>query len=386
LLLSGLVWAAGFGPVARGAPLGPDDIALDQIHNLEYDAARQTLEAQLRQYPDDLRALNYLGNLTLDEELLREGLYSAEAYTNQGVASRQGKPQMPPGYETKLLDLLAKAQNAAEARLIRNPGDQEALYWAGVTHSTRAEFYFALARSYFTALHEGSAAHKLHQRLYRLNPHTTDALLVMGMAQYVAGSLPWYIKVLASIAGVRGSKARGLDDLKQVTERGRYSRVDAKIMLVVLYRREKMVPQAISLLQDLARSYPRNFLPLTEMVRIYESAGDWRSATTVADDLVARLHSHAPGSDLLPVDRVLYEAGKAHEQVGELEKALQLYDEAAQVPGKHVVSYQAELAAANLDVRLNHPDEARKRYQQVAAAVPDSDEGKAARRALKDLR
>jgi len=385
LLLTGLVCAVGFGTVAHGATPDPDDLALAQIYNLEYDMAHQTLEAQLRLHGDDLRALNYLGSLTLDEELLREGLYSAEAYTNRGVAARQNRLEMPPGYEKKLMDALQKAQRAAEARLGQDSDDQEALYWAGVTHATRAEFYFTLKRSYIASLHEGSAAYKLHQRLYRLNPGYTDALLVIGMGQYVAGTLPWYIKVLASIGGFRGSKVRGLDDLRQVSERGHYARDDAKIILVVFYRREGMYAQAVDVLQGLARLYPWNFLALTEMVQIGEAAGDWRSATRAADELVARLDSRGPGYELMPAARIFYEAGKAHEHVGEADQALRLYDRAAMVPGKKPFSYQAELAAAHLELQLNHPAGARRRYQQIADAVPDTAEGKAARQALKEI-
>jgi len=385
LLLAALVFVAGSRLFAHGAAQDLDDLALDQMYNLEYDGARQTLEAQLRLHPDDLRALNYLGSLTLDEELLREGLYSAEAYTNRGVAARQNKPEMPPGYETKLMDVLQRAQSAAEARLKQNPDDQDALYWAGVTDATRAEFYFTLKRSYIPALHEGSAAYKLHQRLYRLNPGYTDALLVIGMGQYTAGTLPWYFKVVASIAGFRGTKARGFDDLKQVSERGRYAREDAKIILVVFYRREGMYAQAIGALQDLARVYPRNSLALTEMVRIDEAAGDWRSATRTADELVARLDSRAPGYEQMPAARILYETGKAHEHLGEMDEALRLYDRAATVPGKKPFSYEAELAAAHLELQLNHPAAARQRYQQIVDAAPDTEEGKAARQALRDI-
>jgi len=385
LLLTALAFAAASGSLAHGATQDSDDLALDQIHNLQYDAARHTLEAQLRLHPNDLRALNYLGNLTLDEELFREGLYSAEAYTNRGVAARQNRPEMPTGFEKKLTDALQQAQSTAEARLKLNPDDQDALYWAGVTHATRAEFYFTLERSYITSLHEGSAAYKLHQRLYRLNPGYTDALLVIGMGQYVAGTLPWFIKVVASITGFRGSKARGLDELKQVSERGHYAREDAKIILVVFYRREGMYLQAIDVLQRLARSYPRNFLALTEMVRIEEAAGDWRSAARTAEELVTRLDSRAPGYEQIPAARILYETGKAHEHLGEMDQALRLYDRAATLPGKKPFSYEAELAAAHLELQLNHPAAARQRYQQIANAVPDTEEGKAARQALKEI-
>jgi hypothetical protein len=47
--------------------------------------------------------------------------------------------------------------------------------------------------------------------------------------------------------------------------------------------------------------------------------------------------------------------------------------------------YVAELAAADLQMRSQKPDSARSHYQRVAEAVPDTEEGKAARRALQRL-
>jgi len=121
------------------------------------------------------------------------------------------------------------------------------------------------------------------------------------------------------------------------------------------------------------------------MVRIDEAAGDWRSAARTAEELVARLDTRAPGYEQMPAARILYETGKAHEHLGEMNQALRLYDRAASVPGKKPYSYQAELAAAHVELQLNHPAEARQRYQQIVDAVPDTEEGKAARQALKDI-
>jgi len=384
-LVSALACLAALGFVAPGASQDPDDLALARMYNLEYDAARQALEAQLRQHPDDLRALDYLGALALDEELLREGLYSTEAYTDRDVASRENRPEMIAGYENRVLDPLEKGEDKAEARLKKKPDDRDALYWAGAIHATRAEFDFTLKRSYVAALHEGRTAYKLNEELHRLDPGYTDALFVIGMGQYVAGSLPWYFRVLASFTGFRGSKPEGLADLREVSERGHYARADAKVLLVVLYRREGMYRQAIDVLQDLTRLYPRNFLALTEMVRIEQAEGDWHAAARTVDDLVARLDSHAPGSEIMPAARVLYEAGKIHEHLGEMDPALRLYDKSAAVPGHKASSYQAGLAAAHLELQLNHPAAARQRYRQIATAVPDTEEGKEARRALKEM-
>ena len=251
-----------------------------------------------------------------------------------------------------------------------------------MAHAARSEFHFILERSYLAALREGSEARKYHLKLCKLNPSYVDALLVIGLGDYVAGSLPWYVKVLASLAGFRGSRPRGLAELKRVSEEGHWARVDAKIILVTLYRRDKMYPEALALLDELVRSYPGNFLGPMEMAAVYEDQNNWPAAAKVYGGLVRKLHEHARGYELMPAAKILYRAGRVHERLGELEEALQLYDAAGQLPGPSLDTYRANLAAAELDRHLNRPAEALRNYRRVAGAVPNTEEGKAALRAL----
>jgi len=387
VLLAGMAPATSALGTQVGAPASgcPDRVeeALADLYNLQFLPARQALEAWLREHPEDLRALNYLSNAILDQELLKEGLFASEAYTNKGDVFRKGKTALTPGFEKEFLASLEKAQKAAGDRLQKNPEDQDALYWAGMAHAARSEFHFILERSYLTALREGSEARKYHLKLCKLNPSYVDALLVIGLGDYVAGSLPWYVKVLASLAGFRGSRPRGLAELKRVSEEGHWARVDAKIILVTLYRRDKMYPEALALLDELVRSYPGNFLGPMEMAAVYEDQNNWPAAAKVYGGLVRKLHEHARGYELMPAAKILYRAGRVYERLGEPEEALQLYDAASgQLPGANLDAYRANLAAAELDRRLNRPAEALRNYRRVAGAVPNTEEGKAALRAL----
>ena len=96
--------------------------------------------------------------------------------------------------------------------------------------------------------------------LLKLDADYVDSYLVVGVNNYVVGSLPWYFKVFASLTGRHGDRAEGLRQVKQVTERGNYAREDSKLMLAVLYQREKMHAPALTLYQEMAHSYPRNYL------------------------------------------------------------------------------------------------------------------------------
>jgi tetratricopeptide (TPR) repeat protein len=362
----------------------PDPLAsvLNAMYNAEYAKAESVLRSGLREHPSDFRAWNYLAETILDQEMLRESLFSGEAYLNTGEVFHQRRQPLPAGFEKNLNAALDQATKLETDRLKKNSRDAEALYWLGVTHSVRTEYEFALLRSYFAALREGKLAYKLNQKLLKLDPHDADAYLVIGIADYAMGALPWYVKIMTAVAGIHGNRKHGIEELQRASQDGHYTRVDAKIVLVAIYEREKKYPEARSLLEELERLFPENFLVPMELARVDKAEGDWRAAVRLYDATVEKFVRGEKGSPRIPAAMILYRAGQAHEHLNDYETALQLYEEAGSLPDKSRAVYQSELAAADLNRRLNRLPEARKQYRQVAQAVPNTDLGRAARRAL----
>ncbi len=314
------LWAAGAG--RESDPLAS---VLDHMYNLEFQSAHQLLESWLKQHPTDVRAWNYLAESILDQEMLNEGLLSTGAYLDRGEAFRRRSAPLRVSFEGELLGTLDKVQALAEGRLKQNPEDQEALYWAGVAHGTRAEFYFALSRSYHAAMHEGVQARRYEMRLARVNPRSADALLILGIADYAIGSLPWYLKVFVSVAGLRGNRARGIAEMERASQEGHWAREDAKFVLVAVYRREKMYDKALADLHLLAQSYPRNFVVELETARIHKDRDDWVSAARVYDELVSKLQSNEAGASLVPAPRILYLVSVAKREMPRQIRACQAF-------------------------------------------------------------
>jgi tetratricopeptide (TPR) repeat protein len=369
------------------AAINPDpvQVAIDHYRNLEHETARQQLEAWLTNHPGDLRARNYLVSVILQRELLRRELLESQVYGPHGEAFQGKKVPVSPAFQQELFSALSKAESIAGDRLRQNPRDEEALYWAGVAHVTRAIYELTLAKANLAALGEVKEARKYHAQLLSLNPNFVDALLVVGTYDYVVGSLPWYLKVLASLIGYRGNRERGLAAIERVTREGHWARDDAKNFLAILYFREKRYPEARALLEDLARSYPRNYLFPQEIARTYKAQGDWTSAAKVYDEILAKHTAGEPGFKSIPAAKIYYQAGQAHDGAGETEAALERYDQAAKFPDNDIYVYRAELAAAKLCLQQNRRAEALRKYERVATAIPETDEGKAARRTLERL-
>lgn len=363
----------------------PLDAALNKIYNAEYRAGVQMLEAWLKNHPDDFRALTYLAETMIDDQMLQEQLFNGAAYMNSGTVFHEPRQPLPAAFEQRVEGIFDRAQTLEEARLRRNSKDREALYWLGVTYSRRAEFDFVLLRSYFAALREGEKSLKLNQRLLKIDPAFTDAYFVVGLAKYTVGLLPWYIRWVTSLAGVHGNVSQGLADLERVRQYGHYARVDAEIVLVPLYEREKKYSEALALLCGLERAYPENYLAPLEIARIQKAQRNWRAAARTYDQAVA-IFVHGPESSRrIPKVEMLYRAGQAHQEVGELQKALDFYHEASQLPGSSLQIYEAALAAGRLDQHFDHTPRAKREYELVASAVPNTELGRQARQALESL-
>jgi tetratricopeptide (TPR) repeat protein len=363
----------------------PVATAIEHLRNLEYDLAIQQLQRWLEKHPEDLRAHNYLGISVLYQEMFQRGVLESRVYGHGGDVFKASKVTLTPEFQQQLLSTLEKAQALADRRTKSDPKDKEALYWAGVTHGTRATYHFTLRKEYMPALHESTDALKLHRSLLEMDPHYVDAYLIVGMNNYIVGSLPWYIKVLASMTGRHGDRAEGIEQVKRVTEEGKYAREDARLMLAVLYQREKKFGEALRVYEAMARAHPRNYLLPCEVAALHGSLNEWSSAAEVYDSVLQRHRSGQPGYAQIPLGRILYSSGEAYERSDQSEKALSRFSEAAALAGGGRDTYQAELRAGDMLVRLRRKQEARARYTRVAEATPKSEQGKAARKALKQI-
>ena len=92
----------------------------------------------------------------------------------------------------------------------------------------KASFEEAVERRHFAALRDGNDAVNHHREVLKLDPKYIDAQMTIGLYEYVVGSLPLPVKMLAGVTGFRGSKKRGLAMLEQVAKEGRWSQDDAK--------------------------------------------------------------------------------------------------------------------------------------------------------------
>ncbi len=232
---------------------------IEALYNLDYDKAQREFTQIGRLYPNhpagpQLMAARLWIKTLYESRRLQSSLYSSESFYSSG------DDKVDPKIIGEFRNLTREARRLAEARLKQNPKDIEALDWLAVISGLKASFEEAVERRHFAALRDGDDAVDRHREVLKLNPEFIDAGLTVGLYEYVVGSLPLPVKVIAGITGFRGSKKRGLQMLERVAKEGNWSRDDAKTLLIVLYTREKRYADALAHARELSAKYPRNYL------------------------------------------------------------------------------------------------------------------------------
>jgi tetratricopeptide (TPR) repeat protein len=232
---------------------------LDALYNIDYDKAERDFKEIVKLFPNhpggyQLLAARVWIKTLYESRRLQSSLYSSESFYSSG------DDKVDPKIVTEFRNLTRQARQLAEAKLKQEPKNVEALDFLANTEGLKASFEEAVERRHFAALRDGNDAVEHHREVLKLDPKYIDAQITIGLYEYVVGSLPLAIKIVAGATGYRGSKKRGLMMLEQVAKEGRWAQDDAKSVLILLYTREKRFAEVVTLTRELSAKYPRNYL------------------------------------------------------------------------------------------------------------------------------
>ena len=336
----------------------------------------------LARHPDDPFAVNHLLTSTLFRELYRMGVLNTGEYANDSFISAPHRPADPKVKE-QIKNLVDRALQLEEKRLAANPNDVDALYARGVTRAQFATYTALIERAWFSALRNAVGARRDHERVLELSPSTVEAKLIVGAHNYVVGSLPWGVKVAASMVGLGGNKEKGLEYLKECAQGNGETSIDAQILLAVFLRREHRYDEALPIVRSLVPRFPQDILLALEEGHLLRAAGRNPEAAAVYRKIwQAGREGHYPGlhyeiaalslGDLLRGQKDYGGAAAAYEQVGQ---AAQPEEEALQ---------KANLGAGEMYDLLQKRDLALAKYQAVVAKDSNSLPAETARKRIKE--
>ena len=386
VILLALAQACLAADASGSAPLRPPDplnqAAFEHYYNLDYDAAIQDFEKIMVRHPNDPFAVNHLLSAIQVRELYRMGAMNTGEYANDSFIGQAHRPA-DPAQKQRIKQLVQQAEKLENAELALNPNNADALYARGVTRGQFALYTALIERAWFSALRNAVGARRDHERVLELDPHYTDAKLVVGAHNYVMGSLSFAIKVAVALVGLSGDKEKGLQYLNDAYRANGETSVDAGVVLMVFLRREHRYGDAYQIASAIGPRFPRNFLlPLEEgnLLRVSgkntEAEEQYRRVwQNGREGKYGSLHYEIAAvalGDLLRGEKKYQAAAAAYELVGEVTGA------------DPELLQKANLGAGEMYDQLQKRDLAVKKYEAVVATNSGNAEADKARKRMKD--
>ncbi|MBZ5629425.1 MAG: hypothetical protein LAO06_11235 [Acidobacteriia bacterium] len=386
LLVTSVAAAAGSAPAGiSNLKFRPNDAntrsGFEHLYNLEYDQAVKEFELALKAHPDDPFATNHLLSGVLFRELYRIGALDTELYSKNSFLTSKQFP-IDPKVQEQIKGLINRAFQLEEARLKANPSDADALYARGVTRATRSLYIGLVEKAWFSALRNAVGARRDHERVLELDPSYSDAKMVVGIHNYVLGSINFAIKVAASVVGLSGSKSKGIEYLYAAGRGGGETSVDSKIALSLFLRREQRYAEALKLVGGLEADFPRNFLFRLENANLMNAAGRGPEAIAafrkLLDDSKAGMFAESR------MEMAYYGLGETLRGQHDFRGAAEAYDAVQQYPAVDPdLRQRANLAAGEMYDAAHNREQAVQRYQAVIAAEGKSERAELAKKYIK---
>ena len=295
------------------------------LYNLDFDTAERGYETLTHDFPDNPDYWNALASaiwlkITFQQQKLN--LESFSGRTSFGTAD--SRDNLDPADEKRLRDTVSVALSKADAVLKKNPNDVHALYAKGVAEATLASFEGTVKRSYTSGLGNANAAKKLHQQVLKLDPDFDDARLSIGTYDYVLGSVPTFIRIGLGLFGITtAGKDAGIQQLETAAAKGKNSQTEARMILSVIYSRERRYDDALRMMSQLHANYPRNFLFELAQASTYNKMKRWDDADRIYQQVLTKIHSSTDGYDRVRVERVYYLLGNNDIQAEQFERAIE---------------------------------------------------------------
>jgi predicted Zn-dependent protease len=283
-------------------------------YNLDYATARAKFEEIRKRWPQHPAGDLYVANIIWLEHLyklrrLQTGLYQNESFY-AGFEGSKEDGETGDSVEAKVdrefRALMASAKTKALTLVNANRTDPHAKYYLGAVYGILAAYEASTARKFWSALRNGSKGIDAHQQVLKLKPDYYDAYLSVGLYDYVIGNLPFPVKALIAMGGVRGNKERGIKQLNSIIENKAENADDARVMLIGIYQNEGKPEEALAILKDFTSRYPNNFLFRLELASALSQQNRKDEAIAAFEALLKVAGTNSPAAKSMDLIRFQY--------------------------------------------------------------------------------
>lgn len=356
--------------------------AYQHFYDLDYPGAVERFERFHEQHPGDPQATALLLNAVIFQELYRLDLLDTTFYSNDGFLSGKHATEEDPATRDRIFALADEAVREADWRIGQNPKDIDALYARGWVRSLRCAYMAMAERGFSAGFRLAMKARDDEAKVLQLDPDYVDAKLVVGVYEYVVGALPWPFKFLIGFAGINGSKSKGMEMLWDDARRGTTTSVEARTVIMLFLRREGKYLEAINVVKELEKEYPRDFLFRLEEANLRKDAGQGMVAVAAYRELLTE-NTRAGYFSQARLELATFGLGEALRGQRHFAEAAEAYEQTALTP--HVgpeLKIRSFLAAGECRDAIGERQRAVNDYRASIAAGPNTSRADTARKRL----
>lgn len=271
LALAALLTASAAVP-AWCAPDSASPISLDaamaQLYNFDFDGAHRVLDQWIADHPADPLGHALQAAAYMFAEFARLHILDAEFFQSDKRIADRHRLSYDPAVRARFYSELAQAKRLADRQLVKDPRDQDALFVEAISGGLLTDYASLVEKRGIASLSYAQESQAYAARLLRLNPGYTDAYLTSGFSDYLLGSLPFFVRWFVHFDDAQGDKREAIRRLQKVAAGGHYLKPFSKILLAIIYLRERQPAQAERLLAGLSSEYPRNPLLRGELTKV----------------------------------------------------------------------------------------------------------------------
>ncbi len=279
-----------------------------QIYDIKFEQAEKTFRQLIADYPDHPAGRFFLAMIDWWKILLNPDDESHDDIFFQ-----------------KLEDVIYQCDQLLDS----NPENVDALFFKGGAIGFRGRLR-SLRESWLKAADDGREALPIVERASNLDPDNKDVQLGFGIYDYYASVIPDEYPLLKPlmIFFPSGDKEKGLKELKNTAENGKYAKYEARYFLMTLYYNYENNPfKAYEYAAMLSSEFPDNPVFERWKGRIAARKGDYAESAVIFKDVLTKSDSGLTGYTVLPAKReAVYYVGLQYKNTDDLDSSEYYFD------------------------------------------------------------
>jgi tetratricopeptide (TPR) repeat protein len=229
-------------------------------YNLDYDEALAAFRRAVEADPGDPAAYRAVAAITWLHLMFSRGALSADEFLSSLPESNADMKPPPAVMAATFRTSIDKAIQLAEAQVRQHPRDAGAHFNLGAARGLLAAYTVTIEGSLFGAVGLARGAFKATEQVLVLDPSRKDASFFTGAYRYAVANLGQVRRWLAYMAGFSGDRDLAIRMLEESAAYPSDVQVDARVLLVLVYNKERRYDDALRLLEGLRRDLPGNRL------------------------------------------------------------------------------------------------------------------------------